>query len=212
MRLSCSYFFLAFCLLIAGQSLHAQSPLAEFGAGWSDARFDACNTAANTTWLSKEERQIIYLINIVRRHPQLFLQQVVEQWPTYKDRPGFETNNYYRSLCDDLEKQQPMPLLQPDSLLWVSARCHAVSSGRSGYTGHDRQTASCAQKEKFEGECCNYGSSTALEVVMELLIDEDVPSLGHRKILLRGFNRIGVSMQPHSTYRFNTVLDFAGTQ
>jgi hypothetical protein len=47
-----------------------------------------------------------------------------------------------------------------------------------------------------------------LEIVLQLLIDEDVPSLGHRRILLEKYQTIGVSIQPHSHYGFNAVLDF----
>ena len=41
-----------------------------------------------------------------------------------------------------------------------------------------------------------------------LLIDKDIASLGHRKILLGKYTSAGVSIQPHTDYRFNTVLDF----
>jgi len=35
-----------------------------------------------------------------------------------------------------------------------------------------------------------------------------VPSLGHREILFTDFTKIGVSIQPHKKYGWNTVLDF----
>jgi hypothetical protein len=42
---------------------------------------------------------------------------------------------------------------------------------------------------------------------MDLLIDEGVPSLGHRIILFKPHTQIGVSIQPHKKYRWNAVLD-----
>ena len=50
-----------------------------------------------------------------------------------------------------------------------------------------------------------------LEIILSLLIDHDVPSLGHREICLSPeFKSVGVSVQPHnSKYNQNAVLDFA---
>jgi hypothetical protein len=101
-----------------------------------------------------------------------------------------------------------MKLLYPDSLCFEGARCHALSSGIKGYVGHDRLTDECKKKWYYNGECCDYGRSTALDIVMGLMIDENVPSLGHRVICLSFFNSIGVSIQPHKIYGKNAVLDF----
>ena len=59
----------------------------------------------------------------------------------------------------------------------------------------------------YGGECCQYGTDNALGVVMQLLIDEGIESLGHRKILMGDYTLIGVAMRPHIAYRVNTVLD-----
>jgi len=47
-----------------------------------------------------------------------------------------------------------------------------------------------------------------LEIVLELMIDEDVPSLGHRLVMFTNYTKIGISIQPHKKYEWNTVLDF----
>jgi uncharacterized protein YkwD len=62
------------------------------------------------------------------------------------------------------------------------------------------------------GENCDYGYSIAVEAFIHLLIDSGDPvNLGHRKnILDANFKVIGVSGQPHKTYRWNYVMDFAG--
>ena len=52
------------------------------------------------------------------------------------------------------------------------------------------------------------GSNNPVEIIIHLLIDKDIASLGHRKILLGKYTSAGVSIQPHAEYRFNTVLDF----
>jgi uncharacterized protein YkwD len=104
---------------------------------------------------------------------------------------------------------KPAPLLLPDSVLWVSASCHAKSSGLAGYVGHQRQTPDCQSKKHFLGECCDYGNSQPLDIVMSLLIDEGVESLGHRKILMENrYTKAAVAIMAHKKYRTNTVIDF----
>jgi uncharacterized protein YkwD len=59
------------------------------------------------------------------------------------------------------------------------------------------------------GECCYYGVEDAFDIIVDLLIDQGVSSLGHRKICLSpSYTELGVSIQPHKTYSSNTVLDF----
>jgi uncharacterized protein YkwD len=108
-----------------------------------------------------------------------------------------------------MSRLQPLEILQPDPLNYTSAECHAVSSGKKSYAGHKRLTKECKEKQHYLGECCQYGYSDPLSIVMDLLIDQDVPSLGHRYICLdKDYTKIGVSMQPHKQYGTNTVLDF----
>jgi len=107
----------------------------------------------------------------------------------------------------------PVEPIFPEFRLFQSALCHARTSGKSGYVGHDRQKdpktgSKC--NSYFMGECCSYGNSDGLRVIIRLLIDNGVPSLGHREIcLMKGYTNVGISIQPHKDYEFNCVLDFA---
>ena len=96
--------------------------------------------------------------------------------------------------------------LIPDEKLSLSAKCHALSSGKVGHVGHDRIDTTC--KSIFWGECISYGAANGKDVVYQLLVDEGVPSLGHRKICLSELSIIGVSIQNHKIYGSNAVLDF----
>jgi hypothetical protein len=51
--------------------------------------------------------------------------------------------------------------------------------------------------------------SSPVDVVMQLLVDEDVESLGHRMILLGSYTKIGAATRPHTAYRTNSVLDLS---
>jgi uncharacterized protein YkwD len=185
------------------------NPLESFDTVWKDTKYAACNTARNVKYLSATEKEVIYVLNLARLYPQQFNKTVVAKWPTYIEESWLVTNTYYTSLVTLLDKMQPVGMLSADSVAWISARCHAISSGQKGYVGHDRQSETCTQQQKYWAECCHYGYNSAVEIVLSLLVDKDVPSLGHRITLLSdSYKAVGVSLKPHTTYRFNTVLDF----
>lgn len=89
-------------------------------------------------------------------------------------------------------------------LFHETAKCLAVESGESGSHGHKRIKCS----EDYTAECIEYGDDDAWRIVMNLLIDEGVSSLGHRYACMTDYDRLGVSIQPHKTSEFNAVLDF----
>ena len=170
----------------------------------------AC-TAMEAKYLSETEQDIIHIINIMRLDPPGFIEKVVKSYPELVNEPEMRNSTYYKSLLQDLAAARPMQPLIPDEPLFKSARCHAVQSGQTGYVGHGRSKP-CNESMNFEGECCQYGVKNALGVVMELLIDEGIQSLGHRKILMGNYTHIGVAMRPHKTYSVNTVLDLGNVR
>jgi uncharacterized protein YkwD len=158
--------------------------------------------------MSKEEQEAIYILNLARTNPKLFCQSVLLKAPTLLSNVDTTSEAYYKSLVIKLATMEPLPILKPDSLSYVSAYCHMASTGKTGYVGHDRKSADCRKKQHFRGECCQYGFNSPLAMVLYLLIDEDVPSLGHREICLGNYNVIGVSMGEHKTFETIGVLDF----
>lgn len=184
------------------------SPLAAYSAEWNNARYQKCNTAASARYLSESEKEVIYILNLARINPTLFASTVIRQYPQKSGHSYIINSSYYKSLLQTMQKMKPVGLLYPDSLCWVSAQCHAETAGNKGYVGHARQSEACQQKTNFAGECCDYGFDNPLDILMDLLIDENVPSLGHRDVCLSPYKKLGVSIQPHNTYGHNTVLDF----
>jgi uncharacterized protein YkwD len=186
------------------------SPLASYSTEWNNEKYSECNTAAGVTYMTSTEKNVIYILNLIRTNPVLFANTVLKKYPSVSGKDYLLNDAYYyRSLITDLNKMAPGFLLKPDKDCYTSAECHATSSGASGYIGHERKTKECKTKKYYFGECCDYGNFDPLEIVLSLLIDKDVPSLGHRYICLGDYKKIGVSIKPHSKYRTNTVLDFA---
>lgn len=180
--------------------------MARYSDEWNAARYAACNTAAQAKYMTEEERNIIYILNLARMNPKLFCETVVKP---YCEEAGIDmsSEHYYKSLVRQMKKMAPLGLLQPDNACWASAACHAETAGKKGYTGHERQTSKCRQVKRYNGECCSYGIASPVGIIVDLLVDEGVESLGHREILLTEYKKIGVAKRLHSSYRVNTVLD-----
>lgn len=160
------------------------------------------NSAANASWMSTHDREVIYWLNAARLDPSGFFQRFVAA-----DCARNPTNSYLNSLKITMNTMKPVAALQPDRTLYEAAMCHARSSGIAGYVGHNRINTQC--KKIYYGECCSYGAKDALNVVIQLLVDEGVPSLGHREICLSAsYTTIGAASATHAQYRTNTVLDF----
>lgn len=206
------FFFVLKTSLIAQTAtaikIYSISPLAKYAAEWNMPIYAECNTAANEKYLQPKEKEIIYILNLVRVYPKLFANTVLTKYPKMSDKLELLNDTYYfKSLLETLRKLEAKPLLFADKKCYTSAFCHAKSSGKRGYTGHDRLTNECEKKSYFNGECCDYGNDDPLDIVLSLLIDTNVPSLGHRNILLSSYEKIGVSFQPHKKYEFSAVID-----
>lgn len=186
----------------------ATSPLHLFSNAWNDEKYKAANTAHDALYMTESERQVIHILNLVRMNPVLFEATVLKQYPDHKRNAKLRQSSYYKSLGATLSTLKSLPVLSPNRFAFESARCHAETSGNKAYVGHDRLTEGCKKTSFYKGECISYGYSDPLDIVMALLIDENVPNLGHRINFLGNFKTIGVSIQPHKMYRYNAVIDF----
>jgi hypothetical protein len=141
-------------------------------------------------------------------NPLLFAQTVLPKYPSIAQQEWVSNLDNYKSLIDTLLVLPPVNLLKPDLKCYQSAYCHASSCSKEGLMGHDRKTKECELKTYYNGECIDYGYQNPLDIIMHLLIDEGVPSLGHRLICIGSYSGIGVSLQKHKGYEYSTVLDF----
>lgn len=185
------------------------SPLALYSSEWNDVKYSKCNTAVNAAYLNKSEKEVIYILNLIRSYPALFAKTVLKRYPALSGNGYLADDTYYfKSLVDTLLTLEPVQMLYPDKACYISAKSHAYQSGITGYVGHERKTPDSKLKKHYYGECCDYGHKDALEIVLSLLIDEGIPSLGHRDICLSNYTKLGVSIQPHKQYGTNAVFDF----
>lgn len=168
---------------------------------WTSEELLSANTCANVYYLSKNEKEVIQYVNLARMYPSRYAKiELLEV-----DR----TTKYYQSLVKTLNSMKPIPPLSTNKKVFESAKCFALEQSVSGKTGHDREHCD----SYFFGECCAYGNETGREVVVQLLVDQGVPSLGHREICLTPeYTFVGVSAQSHKVYQYCCVLDFIYNQ
>jgi hypothetical protein len=182
---------------------------------WGDSVEQAANTGSATAWMSKEEKDVLYWLNLARLQPDLYAELYIEpylelyenqDWQSDAPYPySFEMSVVYINTCYlSMANMDAKQAMVPDKECHLSAECHAIESGKTGYIGHDRTNCT----EHFSAECCEYGSYTGFDVILNLLLDTGVPSLGHRVTCLGHYQSIGISVQPHLSYGVNTVMDF----
>jgi len=176
---------------------------------WNDLVIETTNTAKNEAYLTIEEKNIIWLCNLARFDGELFSKTFLKE---YIEKNQIKYTSYVKSLFSDLKKTKSEDLFKPDKRIYGLAKEHAVWSGKKGKTGHKKfqDRAKRSKHSKF-AENAQYGYFMAIDIVMDLLIDEGIQSLGHRKNILNPLYRyIGVSIQPHKVYKYNCVMDFGG--
>lgn len=161
------------------------------------------------------EPAVLSLLNQVRTRPQQFLKEQVEP---YLDKNQLTRNSYAKSLVKELKATKKMQALQLSKPLTEVARIHAQDMGKKDLTSHDSSNGTpfherVRNHSKAKGmiaENCSYGYDQALDIVMSLLIDDGIKSLGHRKNILEpNYKWVGIAIEPHQTYQINCVMDFA---
>ena len=106
-----------------------------------------------------------------------------------------------------------------DQYLGFAAKDLAVEQGPTGQTGHTGPNGSTMQTRIAKygqfittiGENIAYGTTGGREIVLQLIIDDGVPSRGHRtNIFNNNFKFLGAYTGAHTTYTTETVIDYAG--
>lgn len=191
---------------------------------WKADEISQAHTAVNASYLSDNERQVVMFMNLARldgqkyfdTYFQIFLRRYNQMNRGKEITAG---NDYLISLKKDLIKIKNLPPFQVEEGLTKAARYHAKDMGSSGKMGHVSTNGMSTSKrgEKFAGtpyvgENCSYGYADALSIVGQLLLDDNVPSLGHRVNILDqeyGYYAVGVAIEAHKEHRYNCVIDFA---
>jgi hypothetical protein len=206
---------LSFLLLWLCSSFHPVDSKNLINKKWPPALVDKIWQQSDIPYFKSEEKNTLFYINLVRVNPKLFYDTFVYH---FRDSLIVKNPTFLVSLKTDLYKTPPMAPLQADITLFEVAKNHAIQMGQTGKVGHtsiygdsyQTRMDALTRKHKKLLEACQYGYSRGLYVVIDLLIDDGVANLGHRKALLNEQAKyVGVSMQSHRKYGTNTVIELA---
>lgn len=180
-------------------------------------------------YLSTLEKAIVDEINTARTNPRGYA-SFLEEWRRYYDGrllkiPGEriimtgEGTTAVNEAIELIRSTNPVPRLRPSKGMSLGAKDHVKDQGSSGSTQHKGSDRSqpwdrvnrYGTWEKSIGENISYGNEKARNIVIGLIVDDGVPSRGHRKNIFNPeFRVIGVAFGHHSTYRTVCVITFAG--
>lgn len=195
---------------LPGYGLKAQADANPL-SGWDKKVLKQANTAESATYLSDEEKKLIFYTNLCRLQPKLFCQTVLADYLNSHPNKSPQVASLKKTLNED----KATGVLVPDEELCKMSKDFATKMGKEGKEGHidfEKRFKPFEKRFMRAGENCDYGSDIALDAFMRLLIDSSDPvNLGHRKNLLdANFKAVGVAGAPHKTYRWNYVMDFGG--
>ena len=183
------------------------------------------DTARNVDYMDEIEKDIVLEMNMARTNPKKYAELYIT--PRTKKFNGkiyggnlqtFEGVAAVNECIKSMNSQKPLNTLAPSKGLTQAAKDHADTQSLTDQTGHDGTDGSdpFTRIKRYgtyhtAGENISYGSKTAREIVVTLLIDDGVKSRGHRKnIMSKDFKTTGIGFAAqHKKYGCECVLDFA---
>lgn len=161
------------------------------------------------------DRAILDYINEMRADPKAFYQKYLEEY--IKEKGSRFTAQYTRSLKKDMFHSPALPLFEPTATLRKTAdlQLNYLAQYKGRMLTHEQGNIGFAQRMENAGLHCLaenlYAADNpqALDVVLDLLIDQGVPSFGHRKNLMSPmYTHIGIVSETPAGGRMIVVMDF----
>ena len=159
-------------------------------AGWD---YNKLNTANGVPGMRAVEKEMVLLLNKARTNPPKFAREYLMD---KKMR-----NPIARELYTLLLETKPMEPLKADEVLLIPAKRMAVAFGTKGL-------------DKVKGTpkhatTLGFNKSTSLDILLDLLLDADMPNRIRRKQILNPeYTSFGVGFHPHTKYRYIWVMKY----
>jgi uncharacterized protein YkwD len=197
-------------------------------AHWDIAALD---TAANAEYLTGIEKDVILEMNKVRTNPKKYAELYIQPRLRYYSGKNYsvpgqitlvtqEGTAAVNSCITALSRANSVGVLTAEKGLSLAAKDHVKDQSKTGQTGHNGSDGSTPETRIKRygvfggswalGENIGYGSTTGREIICALLIDDGVPSRGHRtNIMNKNFTQTGTAIGTHAQYRTSCTITYA---
>ena len=184
---------------------------------------------AEVDFMSQKERDVFDATNLARQYPKAYAEILRKYRATHLGDKVFKTNHGILKTQEGLpavdeaiaflENQKALSPLKASEGLSDAARDHAKDIGRAGIVGHEGTDGSQPVERvnrhgkwrTTTGENIQFGNGDGREIIMQLIIDDGVPSRGHRiNIFKKDFEVAGLAIAPHTKYGSCCVIEYAG--
>ncbi|MCP4156246.1 MAG: CAP domain-containing protein [bacterium] len=180
-------------------------------------------------FLTDMEKEVIEELNIARTDPEEYAEYMEEFKRFYQGnyvliggRTPITTHEGVSAVNEAIEflkERKPLPALRVSRGLSMASKAHVADLGSKGTIGHSGTDKSSPQQrmnrfgkwKRAAGENICYFWKEPRYIVMQLIIDDNVPNRGHRtNIFNELYNIVGVSCGAHKSYGWMCTMDFAG--
>lgn len=181
------------------------------------------------SYLSKLENEVLQELNLARTNPATFARLLEDYRAQFNGkivkRPGkydLETTEGTAAVNEAikyLRKQSALDSLRPSRGMSSAAKDHARDTGPKnmlGHVGSKRSTLETRLNRHGKwgigiAENISYGMPDGRSVLIQLIVDDGVPSRGHRTNIFEAkYTRVGIGCGPHKKYGTMCVQTFAG--
>lgn len=200
----------------------------KMSAGVSDWPDSIFSLVTDADYLSQIDKAVVCELNKCRTNPSRYADEVLRPFMeaissegTFIDSEGFgiltkEGVSAVEEAINALDAQVSRPMLRPRRSLCLASADHCKDQGQKGLVGHNGSDGSTPLSRVLRynrgckgcGENIDYGSKTGVEIVRSLIVDDGVPSRGHRKNIFQDYHHVGTAFGPHAVFRYMCVIDF----
>ncbi len=184
--------------------------------GWSSKQLNKANTFHKISYLTLDEKMILFYINLARIDSKRFAKTILND---YIDSVG-NSNSQITSLKRDLLVQKKAKPLTPEKELCQLAKNYAIFQGKTGQTGShnftERIKKICESERYFDvKELLLYTQNRPLDIAIGILagsseqnfISEELAKKQRKAIFDTKFNTIGLSVKTHSEAEFVCIFE-----